>query len=138
MPNNITRNPLQYYKNCTVQITGYIEKFGNKNFDGNERIIDVNFNTRLVLYYNMAKIIKPIYYIVPECTTLLKDVTVYVNNRGKLDTLFLDHLWISENIQTINPTLNIGSQIPLISGTVAQYARSNGTWDYTIIPDFIK
>ena len=63
-------------------------------------------------------------------------IIVHVNNHGVIESLPLEHLWICENIRMINPNFTVGSYIPPISGVVRQYIRENGTWDYTIVPDF--
>lgn len=133
----ITRNILKNYKNRTVHIEGYIEKFGYKDFDGYSRLIDVDILPRQLLIYNMPEIKYPIKYIVePDTTTLLNKVIVHVNNHGVIESLPLEHLWICENIRMINPNFTIGSYVAPISGVVRQYIRENGTWDYTIVPDF--
>ena len=73
----ITRNILKNYKNRTVHIEGYIEKFGYKDFDGYSRLIDVDILPRQLLLYNMPEIKYPIKYIVePDTTTLLNKVIV--------------------------------------------------------------
>ena len=136
----ITRNILENYKNRTVHIEGYIEKFGYKKFDAYGRLVDVDFRPDIKhpLIYDMPEQKYPIKYQVKsnDITTLLKGVTVHVNNRGSIQTFPLDHIWICEDIRMINPYLAPGSYVYGISGVVRQYLRENGTWDYTIVPDF--
>lgn len=141
MKSYITRNILENYKNRTVIIDGYIDKFGYKKFDAYGRLVDVDFHPEIKhpLIYDMPEQKYPIKYYTKsnDITTLLKGVTVHVNNRGYIESFPLDHIWICEDIRMINPYLAPGSYVCGISGVVSQYLRKNGTWDYTVVPDFI-